>query len=88
MEKQERMHWHPVFASALRLELQEYEDALDIQEEVQLSRKPLQIDILVIRKKRLTVSSVCSSFPSKLAEHLEQTHGLLPAEGIWKAPQG
>ncbi len=46
-----RIQWHPVFASALRLELQEYEDILEIQEEYQLTRKPLEIDILVIRKK-------------------------------------
>ncbi len=47
---EDRIHWHPVFATALKLELMEYYPALEIIEEYQLTSKPLEIDILVVKK--------------------------------------
>ncbi len=48
------IQWHPVFAAALKLELREYyPDVIDIHEEYQLSTKPLEIDILVIKSLRM-----------------------------------
>lgn len=47
----ERIQWHPAFATALKLELGDYyPDVLEIQEEYQLTSKPLEVDILVIKK--------------------------------------
>lgn len=46
----ESIQWHPVFAAAIKLELREYRDILNIIEEYQLNEKPLAVDILVIKK--------------------------------------
>ena len=47
----ENIQWHPVFTAALKLEMQDYyPDVIDINEEYQLSSKPLEIDILVVKK--------------------------------------
>ena len=45
-----RIDWHQGFFSALRLEFQAYQDALEFQSEVTLNAKPLRIDA-VIKKK-------------------------------------
>ncbi|MDO4340472.1 MAG: hypothetical protein Q4C91_20685, partial [Eubacteriales bacterium] len=51
MERSEiRKQWHGPFCSAVRLELVENKNDVDFQKEYQLSSKPLQIDLLVIRK--------------------------------------
>ncbi len=47
----ENIQWHPAFAAALKLEMKDYyPDVIDIKEEHQLSSKPLEIDILVVKK--------------------------------------
>lgn len=49
----EKIQWHPVFAAAIKLELKEYyPEILEIEEEHQLSSKPLAVDILVIKKRK------------------------------------
>ena len=45
-----RIQWHPAFCSAMRLELRKYKEDLDFCNEYNLSAKPLQIDLLVIKK--------------------------------------
>ncbi len=48
---EENIQWHPAFAAALKLELKEYyPEVIDIEEEHQLTSKPLEIDIIVIKK--------------------------------------
>ena len=44
------IQWHPAFYAAAELELSADRLALDFQREYNLSKKPLQIDLLVIRK--------------------------------------
>ncbi len=44
------IQWHPGFAAAMELELMEYSGKLYFQSEHNLSKKPLQIDLLVIKK--------------------------------------
>lgn len=46
----DRNQWHPAFCSAVRLELLSNKDDLKFESEYNLSRKPLQIDLLVIKK--------------------------------------
>ena len=48
----EKIQWHPAFVAALKLELKEYADVLEITEEYQLTEKPLQIDVVLIKKNR------------------------------------
>lgn len=45
-----RIQWHPAFCSAMRLELAENKDQLDYYNEYNLSSKPLQMDLLVVRR--------------------------------------
>ena len=44
------IQWHPGFVAAMELEFIEYSSKLDFQREYNLSTKPLQIDLLVIKK--------------------------------------
>jgi hypothetical protein len=47
-----RFTWHSAFFDAIRLELEAWQDALEFQAEHPLTREPLRIDVLIIKKKR------------------------------------
>lgn len=47
-----KTQWHPAFCAAAKIELLFNRDELDFKPEYNLSRKPLQIDLLVIEKVR------------------------------------
>jgi hypothetical protein len=47
-----RTSWHPAFAQAIELELDENKDALTFETEHQLTTEPLRIDVLIIKKKK------------------------------------
>ena len=51
----ERDHWHPGFLSAMELEFLQYKGKLDFNGEVQLSKEPLRMDLLIIKKRKETV---------------------------------
>lgn len=51
MEKR-KLQWHPAFGAALRITLKEEMEFLVMQEEYLLSKKPPQIDILIVKKLR------------------------------------
>ena len=55
MEK--KVQWHPGFCAAMELEFLENRGDLEYQREYNLSRKPLQADLLVIKKKQETTIS-------------------------------
>ena len=42
--------WHPGFCSAMELEFLQYKDLLDFNREFPLSKEPLRIDLLMIKK--------------------------------------
>lgn len=46
-----RLQWHSGFSAALRVELEDELDELCIEDEHMLSKKPMQIDVLVAKKK-------------------------------------
>jgi hypothetical protein len=46
----ENILWHPAFCEAMKLELNEYRDVLEFHDEHQLTRGPLRIDVLIIKK--------------------------------------
>lgn len=52
MTKEMKTQWHPAFCSAMRLEFREYAEYLEYINEFNLTRKPLQIDLLIIKKKK------------------------------------
>ena len=45
-----KLQWHPAFGAALRITLQDEMKFLEMYEEYLLSKKPLQMDILIIKK--------------------------------------
>ena len=46
----EKLQWHPAFAAALRITFQDEMKYLELQEEYLLSKKPPQIDVLILKK--------------------------------------
>jgi hypothetical protein len=53
MEKT-KLQWHPAFGAALRITLQDEMKYLEMHEEYLLSKKPLQMDVLIIKKLKDT----------------------------------
>lgn len=51
MEKR-KLQWHPAFGATLRITLKDEMEFLEMHEEYLLSKKPPQIDILIIKKLR------------------------------------
>lgn len=47
-----KIQWHPGFVAAVDLELRESRDDLWFEKEYNLNTKPLEIDLLVIKKNR------------------------------------
>ncbi len=52
MTPKAKTQWHPAFCSAMKLELKEDAEYLDYQNEYNLNTKPLQIDLLIIKKMK------------------------------------
>lgn len=50
--KEEYTQWHPAFCSAIKLELVENKEDLDYINEYNINTKPIQIDLLVIKKSQ------------------------------------
>ena len=50
-KKQTKLQWHPAFCAATELELKEDRDKLEFLSEYPLSKQPLKIDLMVIKKK-------------------------------------
>ena len=49
-ESSEILQWHPAFYAGLQIELQDEADKLIFDDEYQLSTKPMEIDVLIIKK--------------------------------------
>lgn len=45
-------YWHPAFFADIQIELKEDADNLVFESEHQLSKKPMQIDVLIIKKEK------------------------------------
>ena len=52
MEKEKNTQWHPAFCSALKLELREDAEHLTYTNEYNINTKPLQMDMLIIKKTK------------------------------------
>ncbi len=50
-----KLQWHPAFDAVLRIEFEGELDKLQIIDEYQLTRKPLQMDNLIIKRRRKCV---------------------------------
>lgn len=49
-EKMQDIQWHPPFRGAVKIELEQYKDILEYTDEKILTKKPLQVDLLIIKK--------------------------------------
>ena len=49
--QQKKLQWHPAFYAGLQIELEEERDKLIFENEHQLSTKPLEIDVVIIKKQ-------------------------------------
>ena len=52
LTKDMNTQWHPTFCSTMRLELREDLDMLECMNEYNLNSKPLQMDLLIIKKRK------------------------------------
>ncbi|MBR3539388.1 MAG: hypothetical protein IKN79_10020 [Eubacterium sp.] len=50
--KLEKDHWHPAFLGAMEIEFIEYKDKLTFEGVYQLSKEPLKVDLIVIKKQK------------------------------------
>jgi len=55
MQMDKKLQWHPAFCSAVRLDLRADKNVLLYKNEYNLNTKPLQVDLLVIKKAPETV---------------------------------
>jgi hypothetical protein len=44
--------WHPAFLEAIKLELDQYGDILEYTPEYQLTKEPLRIDVVIVKKRK------------------------------------
>jgi hypothetical protein len=51
-EDKTRIAWHPAFLEAIKLELDQYGDALEYVPEYQLTKEPLRIDVVIVKKRK------------------------------------
>ena len=52
MTKELKTQWHPAFVSAMKLELIEDAEYLDYTSEYNLNTKPLEMDLLIVKKDK------------------------------------
>lgn len=50
--ERKKNQWHPGFAAAIRMELKDNREDLEFEEEHPLNKKPLQVDMLIIKNDR------------------------------------
>ncbi len=51
-EKEKMLQWHPAFYAGLQIELSEEAEYLEFESEHMLSSKPMQLDVLIIKKNK------------------------------------
>lgn len=51
LEEVDLIQWHPTFFADVQVELRKESEKLSFQSEYQLSKKPMEIDVLIIKKK-------------------------------------
>ena len=52
MTNERKTQWHPAFCSAIKLELREDAEHLEYTSEYNLNTKPLQMDLLIVKKEK------------------------------------
>jgi hypothetical protein len=83
--KEARIDWHQGFLSALKLEFQPYEDALEILSEVNLNAKPLRIDAVIKKKPDVIIpKAIAQIFRRINILEYKSPEDYLSVEGLYK----
>ena len=61
----EKIQWHPAFDAALQIELGEEAKYLTFEPEHLLSKKPMQIDVLVKNEKKVKIRKNIGRIPAE-----------------------
>ena len=64
----DKIQWHPAFDAALQIELEDEAEYLEFEPEHLLSKKPMQIDVLVKNEKDVKIKKNIGNKNVKLAE--------------------
>jgi hypothetical protein len=51
-KRPEKIQWHPAFYAAAELELRENRDDLQFEKEYNLSKEPIRMDLLIVKKTK------------------------------------
>lgn len=62
----EKIQWHPAFDAALQIELGEEAKYLTFEPEHLLSKKPMQIDVLVKNEKKVKSGKILEGFSGSI----------------------
>ena len=54
----DKIQWHPAFDAALQIELEDEAEYLEFEPEHLLSKKPMQIDVLVKNEKDVKIKRI------------------------------
>ncbi len=55
MSESKKTQWHPPFCAAMKLELKDNKKDLSFESELPLNTKPIQLDLLVIKKQKKAI---------------------------------
>ena len=80
-EKTEKIKWHPGFCGGIELDLRKYRNILEFEPEHYLSKEPLRMDMLIIKKK----SDVKIDNPFGEMFHM---HNVIEYKAVWKTWKG
>ncbi len=61
LKKKRVIYWHPAFYADIQIELRDEADKLTFENEHHLSKKPMQIDVLIIKKENLWLKSLTNN---------------------------
>lgn len=88
MDEQRTLQWHPAFFAALQIELEEEKDKLIFGDEHQLSKKPMEMDVLVIKvRKEIQIhKNICGL--SRYMTKPGSTRGLVGNAGKYRFIKG
>jgi len=82
----QKLHWHPAFLQAMKVELIDYKDVLEFKEEYYLTAEPLRIDLLIIKKpKKLIIDkNIARIFRSDNILEYKSPEDYVSVKDFWK----
>jgi hypothetical protein len=81
-----KLQWHPAFLQAIQMELFDYREHLEFRYEHHLTSAPLQIDLLIIKKKKDVAidKNIARIFRSDNLLEYKSPEDYLSVKDFWK----